>query len=101
MSRTRFWIEGLLPTAILLLLVSILAPANGQNFAQKIAAAHVDVQVAHADVQLVKAAVPALVAGADAHAVSQLLQKAGLSVGNIRCGLSTGAPGRVTRFSPV
>ena len=106
MSRTRFWIEGLVPAAILLSLVPMLAPANGQKFAQS-AVAHTNVQavqavqVVHADVQLVKVTVPALPAGTDAHAASELLQNAGLSVGNIRCDPGTGAPGRVTRFSPA
>ena len=90
MSRTRFWIHGLVPAAILLPLVSMLAPANGQEPLPTI--------VAHLGV---KVAVPALPAGADVHAAGDLLQKAGLSVGNIRCDPAAGTTGRVTRFLPA
>ena len=94
MSRTRFSIDGLVPAAIFLSLVATPAPGKVQNFNQKLV-------VAQAGTQLAKVAVPALPAGTDLHAARELLQKAGLSVGNIHCDPDKGASGQVTRFSPA
>jgi len=94
MSRTRFWIGGLVPVTILLPVALTLASANAQEM-------NPDLVAAHAGLQLTRIAVPALPAGTDAQAASDLLQKAGLSVGKIRCDSGGGASGKVTRFSPA
>jgi hypothetical protein len=94
MSRTRCWIAGLVPAVILLPLVSTLAPANGQDSIHQLS-------VVQPGFQLARVAVPDLPAGTDAQAASDLLQKAGLSVGKIRCDSGAGASGQVTRFSPA